>query len=78
MPEVGKILIFGGLLIACVGLGLMYLPKGSNPFAWFGRLPGDIYYNSGTVVVWIPITTMIIIGICVRLGMWIFASLFQK
>jgi hypothetical protein len=73
MPEVGKFLIFFGIILSLLGIALVYLPKSANPFSWLGRLPGDIYYNNGTVVVWIPLTTMILLGLLIRLVLWVVA-----
>jgi hypothetical protein len=41
--------------------------KGMNPFAWFGKLPGDIRFQSNRTEVFIPLTSMLIISIVLSL-----------
>ncbi len=57
-PEVGRILLVVGLLVALVGLLLMLgvrLP--------FGQLPGDIRIEGERGSIFIPIATMIVVSI---------------
>jgi hypothetical protein len=51
-----------GALLAVAGL-LIYW----GGFSWFGRLPGDIRYESESTRVYIPITSMILISILLTL-----------
>jgi hypothetical protein len=60
--ELGRLLIVIGLLCVCAGATLLLLPKGTNPFAWFGKLPGDIYYRSENTIVFIPIVSMLLVS----------------
>ena len=58
-----------GLLVVVVGVfvilvGLLIYAGGLN---WFGRLPGDIRYESGTVRVYIPIVSMLLISLALTL-----------
>lgn len=55
--------IAGGLLII-VGAMLHFAP---STLSWFGRLPGDIRYESGNTRVFIPITSMILVSIVLSL-----------
>lgn len=75
MPEIGKILLIIGGALCLVGVFCLYAPKGVNPFRWFGHLPGDIYYNNGTTVIWIPLVSMIVVSLVVRLAIWIWESI---
>jgi hypothetical protein len=61
--DFGRVCIVSGAVLLVVGSILLILPKGIEPFAWFGRLPGDISYKSDSVTVWIPITSMVIVSI---------------
>ena len=57
-PEIGRVLLVVGLLVAGVGLLLMLgvrLP--------FGRLPGDISITGERGGIFIPITTMLIVSV---------------
>jgi len=56
--EVGLLLVGLGALLAVAGL-LIYW----GGFSWFGRLPGDLRYESESTRVFVPITSMILISI---------------
>jgi hypothetical protein len=47
-----------GALVALLGLVLYW-----GGFSWFGRLPGDIRYESESTRVFVPITSMILLSI---------------
>jgi len=47
-----------GALLAVTGLLLYW-----GGFWWFGRLPGDIRYESESTRVFVPITSMILLSI---------------
>lgn len=55
-----KWFITAGALLLLVGVALQFAPWLVN---WFGRLPGDIRYESGGTRVFIPITSMIVLSI---------------
>ena len=56
--SVGLLVVFGGIFIIVIGL-LIY----SGGLSWFGRLPGDIRYESGGVRVYIPIVSMLLVSL---------------
>ena len=56
----GKWFITAGTLLLLVGLALLYAPWIVN---WFGKLPGDIRYESGNTRVHIPITSTIVVSV---------------
>ena len=58
----GLLVIVGGALIIVIGL-LIY----SGALSWFGRLPGDIRYESGRVRVYIPIVSMLLVSLALTL-----------
>jgi hypothetical protein len=58
----GLPVIVGGVFIIVVGL-LIY----SGGLSWFGRLPGDIRYESGSVRVYVPIVSMLLISLALTL-----------
>jgi hypothetical protein len=68
MPEVGKLLVVAGLLIAGLGL-LLWLGAGAG---WFGRLPGDVHYSKGNFSFHFPIVTCLLISAALTLLMWLF------
>lgn len=54
----GLLVVVGGVFIILVGL-LIY----SGALSWFGRLPGDIRYESGNVRVYVPIVSMLLVSV---------------
>lgn len=58
-----------GLIIIAIGaaiilIGLLALAGG---LSWFGRLPGDIRYESNGTRIFVPITSMILVSIALSL-----------
>lgn len=67
-----------GLLIVGVGVvlvlvGLIYM---TGALSWFGRLPGDIRYESGNTRVYVPITTMILLSVGLSLALYVARRIF--
>ncbi|HVM00023.1 MAG TPA: DUF2905 domain-containing protein [Egibacteraceae bacterium] len=54
-----------GLLIVALGVGavIVGLLVASGGLSWFGRLPGDIRYETERTRVFIPITSMILVSV---------------
>ncbi|MGZ4812009.1 MAG: DUF2905 domain-containing protein [Terriglobales bacterium] len=68
MGELGKILIFLGILLAVFGVvlvlgGRLHLP--------IGRLPGDIVYRGKNTTFYFPIVTSIVISIVLSLVLYL-------
>lgn len=63
MPEIGKLLVLLGLVIAGLG-ALLWAGLGAS---WFGRLPGDIRIERGGSGFYFPIVTCIILSILLSL-----------
>ena len=57
---IAKWLMIAGALLLIVGAALQFAPWLVN---WFGRLPGDIRFESGNSRIFIPITSMILLSI---------------
>ncbi|NMB24346.1 MAG: DUF2905 domain-containing protein [Firmicutes bacterium] len=68
MPDMGKSLIGLGIILVAVGIGL----TGSPRMPWLGRLPGDIMIKKEGFLLYIPITSCILIGVMVSLVIRIF------
>lgn len=60
--SMGLLVIVAGLVVILVGV-LIY----SGGLSWFGRLPGDIRYESGGTRVYIPIVSMLLISVALTL-----------
>lgn len=67
MPEIGKLLVVGGVVMILLGLALW-----SGYGNWLGRLPGDIRIERGGGGFYFPIVTCIIISVVVSLLMALF------
>jgi hypothetical protein len=63
--EIGKIIIFGGIILIVIGLLVSFVPG-------FGRLPGDIFIKKGNSSFYFPIVTSIIISIIASILLNIF------
>jgi len=61
---IGKILTLIGILLVVIGLIITYAP---GLVTWFGKLPGDIRIGDDKRVIFIPITSMLIISIVISL-----------
>ena len=70
LSEIGKALIFFGLVIALLGLVLTFLPS-----LRVGRLPGDVHFQKGNWSIYIPITTSILLSVLLSVVLWILLSL---
>jgi len=66
--DMGKFLIFTGLLLILVGILFALGPK--IPF--LGKLPGDIAYHKGNFHFYFPLGTCILLSIVLSLILWIF------
>jgi hypothetical protein len=68
MPELGRVLIIIGLVLAGVGVILYVAPK----IPWLGRLPGDFSFRRGNFTFYFPLATSIIISVVLSLLLYLF------
>ena len=63
-----------GLVLILLGVGLVVagLLVWSGWLSWFGRLPGDIRWETGRTRVYVPVVSMIVVSIILSLLAWIF------
>jgi hypothetical protein len=66
MNELGKILVFIGLVI--VGLGVLIWLGTKIP--WLGRLPGDIRIERENFRFYFPLATCLLISLVLTLILW--------
>jgi hypothetical protein len=69
--SIGLLVIVGGLFVAFVGL-LIY----TGALSWFGRLPGDIRYESEHVRVYVPIVSMLLASMLLSLLFYLLRRFF--
>jgi hypothetical protein len=68
MTGLGKLLVFGGVVM--IGLGLIVMLAGRSNLP-IGRLPGDIVYRGKNTSFYFPIVTCVVLSIVLSLIMWI-------
>ena len=71
MTEIGKSLIFVGIMIVLIGVIVLFSDK--LPFN-LGKLPGDISYKKENFSFYFPITTTILISIVLSLLFYLFGK----
>lgn len=64
--QIGPLLLLVGAALAVLGAVIW-----SGGLDWFGRLPGDIRYESGSTRVHIPLTSMILLSVALTAIAWI-------
>jgi hypothetical protein len=70
MPfQLGKLLVFTGVLLVVFGLLIMAGSKFS--FFGLGRLPGDVAYRGKNVSVYFPVVTCILLSVVFTLVLWL-------
>jgi Protein of unknown function (DUF2905) len=67
MSELGRALIVLGVVIAVVGLFLVFFDR----VPWLGRLPGDIQVQRGNWTFYFPLGTSILLSIVLTLVLWL-------
>jgi len=67
MSDIGKLLVVFGLLIAVVGLVLMFAGR----IPGVGRLPGDIYIQRGNWTFYFPLATSLILSVVLTVVLWL-------
>ncbi len=64
MAEMGKILIFFGVVLVAVGVVLFFLGRTNLPL---GRLPGDMVFRGRNTTVYFPLATSIVVSVVLSL-----------
>lgn len=69
---------YAGLLVIIVGVGVVLtgLLIYFGALSWFGRLPGDIRYESDRVHVYVPVVSMLIVSIVLSLLFYLLRRFF--
>ena len=65
---IGRTLLVLGIVLALVGLLLMFVPR----VPWLGRLPGDFSFGGESWRVYIPLGTSLLISLVLSLVLWLF------
>lgn len=72
MTEIGKMLLFFGLLLAAVGLVLVLVGRTNLPI---GRLPGDILYRGKHTTFYFPLATSILLSVVLSVVFYLIARI---
>ncbi|MCI0530009.1 MAG: DUF2905 domain-containing protein [Nitrospira sp.] len=67
MQDFGRLLFVVGLVIALVGILIIFTGK----IPWIGRLPGDILIRRENYTFYFPITTSVLASILLTLLFWL-------
>ena len=66
MTDLGKLLVFLGVVLAVAGLVLMLLGRAHLP----GRLPGDFVYRGKHTTVYFPLATSLLLSVVLSLVLY--------
>jgi len=72
VTEIGKMLLFFGLLLAAVGLVLVLVGRTNLPI---GRLPGDILYRGKHTTFYFPLATSILLSVVLSVVFYLIARI---
>ncbi len=68
---IGILVIVGGICLVIVGF-LIY----SGGLNWFGKLPGDIHYESERTQVYVPLVSMLLVSLALSLVFYLIRRFF--
>ena len=72
MPDLGKLLLFFGVILVVAGLVLMVFGRMNIPL---GRLPGDIVYRGKNTTFYFPLATSILLSVVLSLVLYVIGRL---
>ena len=72
MPDLGKFLLFFGLILVVGGLVLMLFGRMNIPL---GRLPGDIVYRGKHTTFYFPLATSILLSVVLSVVLYFIGRL---
>jgi hypothetical protein len=68
MADLGKIVIFVGIILTVGGLVLVLLGRTNLPL---GRLPGDIIYRGKNTTLYFPLATSILLSVVLSVLLYV-------
>lgn len=68
MADLGKIVIFVGIILTVGGLVLVLLGRTNLPL---GRLPGDIIYRGKNTTLYVPLATSILLSVVLSILLYV-------
>jgi Protein of unknown function (DUF2905) len=68
VTEIGKMLVFFGVVLTAIGLVLVLLGRTSLPI---GRLPGDILYRGKHTTFYFPLATSLLLSVVLSVVLYL-------
>lgn len=68
MTDLGRVLVFIGVILVAGGLILLLLGRSNFPL---GRLPGDIVYRGKNTTFYFPLATSILVSVVLSLLLYV-------
>ena len=72
MPDLGKLLLFFGVILVVAGVVLMVFGRMNIPL---GRLPGDIVYRGKNMTFYFPLATSILLSVVLSVVLYFIGRL---
>jgi hypothetical protein len=72
VTDIGKMLLFFGLVLAVIGLVFILFGRTSLPI---GRLPGDIVYRGKHTTFYFPLATCILLSVVLSLIFYVIGKI---
>ena len=72
MPDLGKLLLFFGVILVVAGVVLMVFGRMNIPL---GRLPGDIVYRGKNTTFYFPLATSILLSVVLSVVLYVIGRL---
>jgi hypothetical protein len=72
VADLGRILIFLGLVVVVVGVFFLLIGKTHLPL---GRLPGDILYRGKNTTFYFPLATSILLSVILSVAIYVIGKL---
>ena len=72
MPDLGKLLLFFGVILIVTGVVLMVFGRMNIPL---GRLPGDIVYRGKNTTFYFPLATSILLSVVLSVVLYFLGRL---
>jgi hypothetical protein len=66
--ELGKLLVFFGVVLVLVGIVVMSLGRMNFPL---GRLPGDFLYRGKNATVYFPLATSVVVSVVLSILLYV-------
>ena len=70
LSHLAKTIVLAGLIVAGIGIILMFLSRFNIPL--LGKLPGDILIRKKNFIIYLPLTTSVLLSIILSVVLYFF------